>query len=124
MKDSGVTKPDIDQQVRQAVNAMLGRKATDLKILRISDVTPIADYFLICSGTNQRQVQAIVDAINEALRPHKIRPLGVEGYRLAEWVLMDYGDFVVHIFDDERRAFYGLDGLWADTADVTRDFCG
>lgn len=63
-------------------------------------------------------------AVTETLRPRKIRPQGVEGYRLGEWVLMDYGDFVVHIFEDERRAFYGLDGLWGDTSDVTRDFCG
>lgn len=124
MSKPGEKTPDIDGQVRQTVEAMLGRKAIDLKVLRLSEVTPIADYFLICSGNNQRQVQAIVDAVTETLRPQKIRPLGVEGYRLAEWVLLDYGDFVVHVFEDERRTFFGLDGLWADTADVTREFCG
>jgi len=94
----------------------------DLRVLRLEGVSDFTDYFLLVSGTSDRQVQALADAIDGVLRPQKIRPLHVEGYSGARWVLMDYGDFVVHIFQEETRRFYGLERLWGDAPDVTDQF--
>lgn len=115
-------RPDIPARVRQAVAAAVGRKAVELKVLHLEGVSDFTDYFLLLSGTSERQVQALADAIDEVLRPQKIRPLHVEGYNGAHLVLMDYGDFVVHIFDEETRRFYALERLWGDAPDVTEQF--
>ncbi len=110
---------DISGRVRGAVAAADDRKAIDLKVLHLEKVTDFTDYFLICSGTSERQVQAIADAVLERLREEKVRPLHVEGYNRGQWVLLDYGDFVVHVFQEEPRKFYGLERLWGDAPDVT-----
>jgi ribosome-associated protein len=110
---------DISGRVRSAVAAADDRKAIDLKVLHLEKVTDFTDYFLICSGTSERQVQAIADAVLERLREEKVRPLHVEGYNRGQWVLLDYGDFVVHVFQEEPRKFYGLERLWGDAPDVT-----
>ena len=115
-------KPDIATRLRVVVTAALGRKAEDLKVLHIGEVSDFTQYFMICSANNERQVQAIADAVIESLRGHKLRPLGVEGYNRGHWVLMDCGSFIAHIFDRETRAFYALENLWADGADVTASF--
>ena len=132
--DSGPTQPaandagaaqqdaDIAATVRQAVAAALEKKAEELHVLNVAEVTHFTDYFLICSGGNTRQVQAIADAVEQRLRPLKVRPLHVEGYTGGQWVLMDYGDFVLHIFLQERRRFYGLERLWGDAPDETARF--
>ncbi len=104
------------------MEAALSRKAEGLKVLRLAAVTDFTDYFLICSGTSQRQVQAIADAVEEQLRAGDARPLHVEGYGAGRWVLLDYGDVVVHIFDQETRDFYGLERLWADAPEVSEEF--
>jgi ribosome-associated protein len=109
------------QAVREAVAAALDRKAEDLKVLHVAEVTHFTDYFLLCSGTNSRQVQAIADGVEERLRNRKVKPLHVEGYQSGQWVLMDYGDFVLHVFLQERRRFYGLERLWGDAPDVTAE---
>ena len=114
--------PDTDARVRDAVSAALDRKAQDLRVLHLGKVTDFTDYFLICSGTSDRQVQAIADAIQERLRAEKVRPLHVEGYNRAQWVLLDYGDLVVHVFQEEPRRFYALERLWGDAPDVTDTF--
>ena len=88
----------------------------------LEKVTDFTDYFVICSGTSDRQVQAIADAVDGALRAEGVRPLHVEGYNRAQWVLLDYGDLVVHIFQEETRRFYGLERLWGDAPDVTAEF--
>ncbi|HET9229462.1 MAG TPA: ribosome silencing factor, partial [Thermoanaerobaculia bacterium] len=80
------------------------------------------DFFLICTGTSERQVQAIADAVQEKMREEQVRPLHVEGYNRGQWVLLDYGDFVVHIFQEEPRRFYSLERLWGDAPDVTNEF--
>ncbi len=98
------------------------RKAYDLRVLQLGEVTSFTDYFLICSGTSGRQVQAIADAVEQTMKGEGVRPLQIEGYKNGRWVLMDYGDFVVHIFDQETRLFYRLERLWADAPDVTSDF--
>ena len=115
---------DTAEVVREVVAAARDRKAEDLKVLHVGEVTHFTDYFLLCSGTNPRQVQAIADAVEERLRPRKIRPLNVEGYQTGQWVLLDYGDFVMHVFLQERRRFYGLERLWGDAPDVTEEMSG
>ncbi len=97
-------------------------KAERLRILELSEVSSLADYFLICSGTSERQVQAIADAVVERLRQDRVRPHHIEGYQAGRWVLLDFGDFVVHVFDEETRSFYALEKLWADAPDVTHEF--
>lgn len=119
---SDTVLPDTDTRARDAVSAALDRKAQDLRVLHLGRVTDFTDYFLICSGTSDRQVQAIADAVQERLRAEKVRPLHVEGYNRAQWVLLDYGDLVVHVFQEEPRRFYALERLWGDAPDVTDTF--
>jgi len=110
------------QKVREAVSAADDRKAVDLKVLHLEKVTDFTDYFLVCSGTSERQVQAIADAVQERLRENKARPLHVEGYNRGQWVLLDYGDLVVHVFQEEPRRYYALERLWGDAPEVTAEF--
>jgi ribosome-associated protein len=93
--------------------AALGRKAADLVVLDVGSVSSIADYFLICSGRSDTQVQAIADAVDEAARAHGDRPLAIEGREHGQWVLIDYGDVIVHVFYAPVRAFYDLERLWS-----------
>jgi ribosome-associated protein len=90
------------------------KKAMQVLVLDMRDASSMTDYFLICSGGSERQVQAIADAIDEQLSQSGIASLGVEGYREGHWILMDYGDLIVHIFSGETREFYGLEQLWAN----------
>lgn len=113
---------DTPTRVREAVAAAEDRKAVDLRVLHLEKVSDFTDFFLICSGTSERQVQAIADAVQERMREGQVRPLHVEGFNRGQWVLLDYGDFVVHIFQEEPRRFYSLERLWGDAPDVTNDF--
>src|SRR5262249_3612516 len=113
---------DTHTRVRESVAAAEDRKALDLRVLNLSGVSDFTDYFLIASGSSERQVQAIADAIPERLRAEGVRPLRVEGYNRGQWVLLDYGDLVVHVFEAQTRSFYSLERLWADAPDVTGDF--
>ena len=111
------------EQMRVAVQAALDLKAVDVKVLELAEVSDFTDLFLICSGTNERQVQAIADNVENELRKQKVRPLHIEGHRRARWVLMDYGgDMVIHIFHREAREFYDLERLWSDAPVVTERF--
>ncbi|MDP9468804.1 MAG: ribosome silencing factor [Chloroflexota bacterium] len=96
------------------------KKAADIVLLRTSEVTTIADYFVICSGRSDRQLQALASGIIDDLREDGIRPLGVEGRGAARWVLLDYGSVIVHLFGPEERDFYGLEKLWSNAAQVVR----
>jgi ribosome-associated protein len=102
------------------------KKAMDVVVLDMRDVSSITDYFLICSGGSERQVQAIADAIDEQLTQSGIASLGVEGYREGRWILMDYGDVIVHVFSRDTREFYDLERLWANAPkiEVTREIAG
>ena len=107
-------------QASIAVAAALDKKAYDLKVLDLSQVSDFTDCFLICSGNNERQVQAIASSIQDELRDHKVKPLHVEGYNHGRWVLLDYGgDMVIHVFHDQSRMFYELERLWSDAPDIT-----
>jgi ribosome-associated protein len=101
------------------VQAALGRKAEGIVVLDVRQLTSIADIFIICSGRSHRQVSAIADHIERFLKKQKIHPLSVEGQREGLWVLMDYGDIIVHVFYEETRSFYDLEGLWVDAARIS-----
>ncbi len=96
------------------------KKAADIVLLRTSEVTTLADYFVICSGRSDRQLQALASGIVDDLRTDGIRPLGVEGRGAARWVLLDYGSVIVHLFAPEEREFYGLEKFWSSAAQVVR----
>jgi len=100
------------------VKAAAAKKASDLLLLEMKRIASFTDYFLLCSGKSDRQVQAIAQAIEEELEREAIRPLGLEGKTEGRWILMDYGDVVVHIFLEPIRAFYDLEGLWIDAPRV------
>jgi len=100
--------------LRLALLAFEEKKALDIVALDISKVASFASWFLICSGDSSRQIQAIVDEVERRLKEGGVRPNHVEGYRHAEWVLMDYVDFVVHVFSKTARAYYDLERLWRD----------
>ena len=98
--------------VEQAVRAAQDHKALDLRLLDVRGICSFTDAFLICSGTSSRHTQAISEAIRERLEKARISPAHVEGYGQAEWILLDYVDFVVHIFSERARQFYDLERLW------------
>jgi ribosome-associated protein len=104
--------------LRQAVRAAQDRKALELSILDLAGHCSFADFFLICSGTSTRHTQAICDAIREQLGRAGVTPTHVEGYRQAEWILLDYLHFVVHIFSERARHFYDLERLWRSASRV------
>ena len=99
-------------EIRQAAQAAQDKKAIDLTVLDLRDVSSFTDYFVLCSGQNARQVKAIADSVEEALLKARTRPAHVEGYDRAEWVLLDYFDFIVHVFTPTMREFYALERLW------------
>lgn len=110
-------------QIQVAVDAALDRKAEQLLVLDLAAISDFTDHFLICNGTNERQVQAIADHVIRQLREGGLKPLHVEGLRGGRWILLDYGgEMVIHIFLDETRSFYALERLWADAPDVTSQF--
>ena len=97
-----------------ACKAIDDKKGQDIKIIDIHNVTVIADYFVIASGTNSNQVQAIVDNVEEQLGRAGFEAKQIEGNRNSSWILMDYGDVIVHVFDEENRLFYDLERIWRD----------
>ncbi|MET0624741.1 MAG: ribosome silencing factor [Pyrinomonadaceae bacterium] len=110
---------ELDERVRLALHAADEKKAHDLVVLDLREVASFTDYFVIASGTNVRQVQAVADEVQEQLRKRLgVKPARVEGYNSAEWVLLDYGDFIFHVFEEKSRRFYDLERLWRDAARV------
>ncbi|HEV3308547.1 MAG TPA: ribosome silencing factor [Candidatus Sulfotelmatobacter sp.] len=106
-------KNDLRQQVAAAIQACLDKKAEELSILEMEKGSgAFTDYFVLCSGTNPRQVQAIADEVELRLKATGLRPASVEGYKQAEWILVDYVDFIVHVFSEKARKFYDLERLW------------
>ncbi|HMK44101.1 MAG TPA: ribosome silencing factor [Dissulfurispiraceae bacterium] len=116
MQACGKESNQIDSKSRAiaAAAASLEKKAADVVILELAGLTAIADYFVICSAENIQQVKAIVAQIEESLRKLGIRPIRMEGLQHAHWVLMDYGDLIVHVFEADTRAFYELEKFWLD----------
>ena len=106
-------KNDLKRQVGEAISACQDKKAEEVTILQLEkDSGAFTDYFVVCSGTNPRQIQAIADEVEDRLEKQGHRPAHVEGYKQAEWVLLDYVDFVVHVFSEKARKYYELERLW------------
>ncbi|MBZ5546387.1 MAG: ribosome silencing factor [Acidobacteriia bacterium] len=104
---------DLKRQVNEAILACQDKKAEQVTVLELEkDSGAFTDYFVMCSGTNPRQIQAIADAVDDRLEALGLRPTHTEGYKQAEWVLLDYVDFVVHIFSENARRYYDLERLW------------
>jgi ribosome-associated protein len=104
---------DLKRQVSEAIGACREKKAEEITILELEKGSgAFTDYFVVCSGTNPRQIQAISDEVEERLERAGMRPTHVEGYQQADWVLLDYVDFVVHVFSEKARKFYDLERLW------------
>ena len=95
-----------------AVRAAESKKATDIRVLDLREITSFTEYFVILTGANSRQIQAISDEISLELKKHGALPLSLEGYQNAEWILADYGDFIVHVFSERARDYYDLERLW------------
>ena len=110
---------ELDPELQLAIKCAADKKAVDIVGLDLRDIASFTEFFVIATGNNQRQVQAIADEINEQLKKQlQTRPVRIEGYSSAEWVLLDYGDFVFHIFNGEAREFYDLARLWRDARKV------
>jgi ribosome-associated protein len=107
-------KKRLTGEVGRAVRAALDKKATNVVVLDLRNTQAFTDFFVLCSGQNPRQVKAIADHVEEELRAAKVRPAHIEGYDRSEWVLMDFFNFIVHVFAPHTREFYALERLWGD----------
>ncbi len=114
-----VIDPVLGRHLRLALSALENKKAFHVVVLDVAKHTSIADVFVICSVGSLRQAQAVCDEVERNLKEHSLRPLAVEGYSHGGWILMDYGDFLLHVFDEDRRAFYALERLWGDAPEVS-----
>lgn len=111
---------DAAELAHRIVEIASDKKGNDIVMLRTAELTTMADFFVICSGRSDRQVQALAGAIMEELREDGIRPIGTEGLASSRWVLLDYGSVIVHVFAPEERDYYGLERLWGKAAQVVR----
>lgn len=110
---------DIINEIKTAVSALEDKKGMNISVLDLRKVSDVTDCFIICSGSNRSQIQALSDGVEESLGKKGLSPKGIEGYDSAGWVLLDYGDFVIHIFDKELRDLYDLERIWSDADKVT-----
>ncbi|MFN2513463.1 MAG: ribosome silencing factor [Pyrinomonadaceae bacterium] len=108
-------REELDERILGALQAASDKKALDLVVLDLREIATFTDYFVIASGNNDRQVQAISDEVFEKLKKSGTAAARVEGYKSAEWILLDYGDFIVHVFSDKARKFYDLERLWRES---------
>ena len=114
-----IASPDSNPPWLTAVRAAESKKATDIQVLDLREVTSFADFFVVCTGSNPKQIQAICEEIGLQLDQRGERPVSVEGFKNAEWVLADYGDYLVHVFSAKARAYYDLERLWRHAKVVT-----
>ena len=105
----------------QAAEAALEKKALDVTVLDLSGLTVIADYFVICSGESTTQVKAVAEFVEQAFANKRVKPLGIEGAAHSHWILLDYGDVIIHVFEKETRAYYNLEKLWMDAKIIEID---
>ena len=109
---------NIDKIWQSAVHTLDEHKAADSKVVGVSSITSIADYFVIASGNSANQVRSLADYVEDKLAKEDIRPLRNEGYQSGDWIMLDYGDVLIHVFRRETRDFYDLERLWVDATDV------
>ncbi|NNE66647.1 MAG: ribosome silencing factor [Pyrinomonadaceae bacterium] len=106
---------DLDDEVKLAIESASEKKAEDVVVLDLRPITSFTEFFVIAGGTNHRHVQAIADEITQKLKSQfKLTPIRIEGYAKADWILLDFGDFVAHVFNEKSRSFYDLERLWRD----------
>jgi ribosome-associated protein len=119
LKSNAAPEPaELDDRILMALNAAGEKKAIESVVLDLREIASFTDYFVITSGANERQVQAISDGVADTLKKAGSGAARVEGYKTAEWILLDYGDFVVHVFDQKARSFYDLERLWRESRRV------
>ncbi len=116
---AAVVETTPEEKAAIAEQALTDHRALDVVALDMRNVTTITDYFLICHGTSALHIQSLAEAVREAFEERGIRPFGAEGEKEARWVLLDYGEVVVHVFSEEDREFYDLERLWSDAPQVT-----
>ncbi len=109
------------EMAKIAYAALDEKKGEDIKVIEVADITILADYFIIANGTNSSQVQALVDNVEEALHKGGYEPKRIEGIKNTSWVLLDYGDVIIHIFSKEDRLFYDLERIWRDGKDISKE---
>lgn len=109
---------ELTKEVKLIVNAAQDKKAFDINVLNIAGLSSIADYFIVASGSNERQTVAIADEIEDKMSELGLEPLNKEGHQTGRWVLLDYGDIIVHVFHREEREFYNLEKLWIDAESI------
>ena len=120
-KTAAASRPRLPKPVQLAVDAALGKKGLEVVVLDLRKSDAFTDFFVIATGANQRQVHAIADGVEMALKAAGVRPSNIEGSKKAEWVLLDYFDFVIHVFSPAARAFYGLERLWGSARHIPFD---
>lgn len=120
-KGMGVIMLSSKQMVKLAFEALEEKKGEDIQVIEIKDISIIADYFIIANGTNASQVDALVNSVSDQLGKNGVEPKRIEGVRSASWILMDYGDVVVHVFSKEDRLFYNLERIWRDGKTVSKE---
>lgn len=110
---------ELDEEVQISIQSALDKKAVNTTVLDLRPITSFTEFFVITGGTNQKHVQAIADEITTQLKKQtKFKPIRIEGYTKADWILLDFGDFIVHVFNEKSRAFYDLERLWRDAKKV------
>ncbi len=120
-RKSGRAMQDLDQQIDLYVKAVSGKKAADIKVLDLRGLSSVADIFIICSALSNRQTAAISDFIERYLKNFGKKPLSVEGKNEGQWILLDYGEVVIHVFYEPVRKFYNLEGLWSDAKRIVTE---
>ena len=116
-----MTRLTAERKVRCAAGAALDKRATELVVLDVQGLSSVTDYFLVCSGKSTTHMETITDAIRDELKHEGARPLHVEGVAASGWILLDYGDVLMHVFLEETRAYYALERLWGDAPAVSLD---
>jgi ribosome-associated protein len=115
---ASISTDELDERIMTTLHAAAEKKAIDTVVLDLREIASFTDYFVITSGANERQVQAISDEVFETMKKAGTPPARVEGYKTAEWILLDFGDFVFHVFDEKARKFYDLERLWRESRRV------
>ena len=116
-----MTRLTAERKVRSAARAALDKRATDLVVLDVQGLSNVTDYFLVCSGKSTTHLEAITDAIRGELKSEGARPLHAEGVAASGWILLDYGDVLMHVFLEDTRAYYALERLWGDAPSIPVD---
>lgn len=122
--NKSIDQADFDDRIRLALHAAGEKKALNLTVLDLRGIASFTDFFIIATGANKRQMQAISDEVVEQLKRQGTPAARVEGYQTAEWILVDYGDFIVHVFDEKARRFYDLEYLWREAKRLDMDQVG